>query len=234
MLLLAAALIPPLFLLVKIYKLDKIESEPIGLIIKLFIFGAITVFPAGFLESYLGDGLLKSLIPDTESVLYRFVFYFFVVALVEELVKYIALKFGSWRHPAFDYQFDGIVYSVAVTLGFAALENIGYVSMFGPGTAAVRAVTAIPGHCIFGIFMGHYYGMAKKCELMGDSVASKRFRMLAVISPMIMHGFYDFAASSDSEMLSIIFFIYIIILDIFAFRAINKYAKEDQKMDNMY
>ena len=33
--LLLAALLPPLFLMIKIYKLDKVEKEPGGLIVKL-------------------------------------------------------------------------------------------------------------------------------------------------------------------------------------------------------
>lgn len=51
--LLLAALLPPLFLMIKIYKLDKVEREPGSLIVKLLIFGVLTTIPAAFLEGFL-------------------------------------------------------------------------------------------------------------------------------------------------------------------------------------
>lgn len=50
--LLLAALLPPLFLMIKIYKLDKVEKEPGGLIVKLLIFGVLTTIPAAFLRPF--------------------------------------------------------------------------------------------------------------------------------------------------------------------------------------
>lgn len=144
--LLLAALLPPLFLMIKIYKLDKVEKEPGGLIVKLLIFGVLTTIPAAFLEGFLISLVGGVISPKT--TLFILVENFFCVGLVEEGVKYFALKKGSWNHPAFNYTFDGIVYAVAVSIGFAAAENVLYVMEYGMATAGVRAVTSIPGHCI--------------------------------------------------------------------------------------
>lgn len=118
--LLLAALLPPLFLMIKIYKLDKVEKEPGGLIVKLLLFGVLTTVPAAFLESVLIGAVGSVISPKT--TLFILVENFFCVGLVEEGVKYFALKKGSWNHPAFNYTFDGIVYAVAVSIGFAAAE----------------------------------------------------------------------------------------------------------------
>ena len=138
--LLLAALLPPLFLMIKIYKLDKVEREPGGLIVKLLIFGVLTTVPAAFLEGFLISLLGGVISPKT--TLFILVENFFCVGLVEEGVKYFALKKGSWNHPAFNYTFDGIVYAVAVSIGFAAAENVLYVMEYGtewPRRESVRS-----------------------------------------------------------------------------------------------
>jgi RsiW-degrading membrane proteinase PrsW (M82 family) len=223
-LLLLAAVIPPLFLLIHIYRMDDIEREPRGLIVKLFIFGCITVIPAAIIE-----GLLMGAFPGTNvpSMLFMLIENFLFVALVEEGVKYIALKLGSWNNPAFNYRFDAVVYAVAVSLGFAMVENIMYVYEFGMEVAIMRAVTSIPGHCIFGIFMGYYFGMAKYHQNRGHKSKCRTYKLLALFMPMVLHGAYDYTASAGGDSLVIAFFVYVILLDIFAIRSIRKYARED-------
>lgn len=225
--LLLAALIPPIFLLVKVYKLDRIEPEPRGLVLKLFLLGALSTIPAGWLEAVLEANVIKPIFGSGPRLVENFFMFFCVVAVVEEGLKNICLKKGSWNHPAFDYQFDAIVYSVAVTLGFAAAENIGYVMSYGLGNALVRAVTSIPGHCIFGIFMGHYYGLAKRAENRGRRGLRGTYRFLSFFIPVLLHGFYDFTAVAQSGLLAFLFLVYILVMDILAFRAVNRYARED-------
>ncbi|MGI6722436.1 MAG: PrsW family intramembrane metalloprotease [Anaerovoracaceae bacterium] len=225
--LLAAALIPPLFLIFQVYRIDRVEKEPLGLLIKLFIFGAIAVVPAVLLEMLGTDILLDGLFSGSGTLVRRIVENFIVVALVEEGCKRFFLKRGSWRHPAFDYCFDAIVYSVVVSLGFAALENIGYVFQYGLQVAAMRAVTSIPGHCIFGIFMGHYYGMARMADAWGDKKRSRSMLRKSLWVPVFLHGFYDFTASMDNSIVTIVFFVYLVVLDIVAIRSIRRYSRQD-------
>ena len=40
--LLLAALVPAAFLMVQVYRLDRIEKEPAGLLLKLALFGALS------------------------------------------------------------------------------------------------------------------------------------------------------------------------------------------------
>lgn len=219
-------LLPVILLLRRIYKMDSIEREPVGLIIKLLIFGALTTIAAGFVEEVLG-GLLWYFGGRLPEPVYYAAQYFLVVGLVEEGVKYIALKKGTWYHPAFNYRFDAVVYSVAVALGFAACENILYILNWGIGVAPIRAITAIPMHCICGVFMGHYYGEAKLAESWHDWGTMSRYLFAAWFIPMLLHGFYDFAASSQDPFLSTLFLIYVVIVDIVAFLRIKHYARED-------
>jgi hypothetical protein len=64
-----------------------------------------------------------------------------------------------WRE--FDEPLDGVIYGVAVSLGFATLENLLYLDRMGLAIAWQRAVFAVPAHALFGGAMGYYAGRAK-------------------------------------------------------------------------
>ena len=156
--LIAAAVIPAIVLLRFVYKEDRLDKESPGLLLSLVIFGILSTF-AAIVTEQIGETVLTLLLPQN-STAYNALLYFVVVALSEEGFKYLLLKKRTWYSGEFNCQFDGIVYAVFVSLGFALWENISYVLMYGLGTAAIRAVTAVPGHACFGVFMGAFYGLA--------------------------------------------------------------------------
>lgn len=222
--LLVAAVVPGFFLMMKIYELDKIEKEPTKLLAALAGLGALSTVSALILEM-LGMFILDVAVPY--GTLYMFLENFIVVACVEEAGKYFVLKKVTWKHPAFDYRFDAVVYAVATGLGFAILENIEYAFSYGIMTTLLRAITAIPGHTIFAIFMGHYYGIAKQESNKGNEEAMKKNLILAFVVPVILHGVYDFTASGMDVLSTLIFFAFVIVVDIIAYRNVKKYAAED-------
>ena len=228
--LIAAAVIPAIILLIKVERADRLEKESTGLLVSLVLFGIASTAIASLLER-VGMAILDSVF-QYESLLYNVLLYFGVVAFAEEGAKYVLLKRRTWRNPEFNCQFDGVVYGVFVSLGFALWENIGYVAMFGLSTAAVRAVTAIPGHACFGVFMGVWYGMAKRREGAGDLAGAKRMRARALLIPALLHGFYDFAASSESETMNLVFFGFVIIMFITAYRLVKHVSANDTYIQN--
>lgn len=77
------------------------------------------------------------------------------------------------------------------------LENISYSIGYGWGTALIRAVTAVPGHACFGVFMGAFYGFAKQYERIGRIDLSRRYRKFAVVVSAFIHGCYDLILSVE-------------------------------------
>ena len=154
--LLLAALLPAIILLIRVYKLDKIEKEPRPLLVKLVIVGALTGVAASLIEAVL-TRLLNRYYSGSELG-YLLLENFVAVALVEELCKHWPVRRFAWKHPAFDYRFDAVVYCVFSALGFAALENILYVAQFGLSVAVPRALLSVPGHFFFAVYMGIYLG----------------------------------------------------------------------------
>lgn len=221
----ALAVAPGLFLAIKIYKLDKIEKEPIGLLIKLFLLGAATIISALILET-VGDFVLQ-LFVDTDSLLYGILENMIVVACVEEAGKYVVLRKATWKNPEFNYRFDAIIYSVIVSLGFAVLENVSYAFSYGLATTLIRAVTAVPAHTIFGIFMGHYYGEAKFFSNAGNLAKAKRKMRLAYLVPVFLHGVYDILAGDSSLFGWFLFIGFVITFDIIAYFNIKRDSKQD-------
>ena len=132
-----AAVLPAVILLRCIYRTDTVEKEPPGLLALLLLMGVVAALCSGILET-LGETVLNSLV-DTGSPVYTILLAFLVVAIVEEGTKFILLKKCTWYHPAFNYRFDGIVYAVFISLGFAALENVLYVFSYRMDVAFSRA-----------------------------------------------------------------------------------------------
>ena len=175
----------------------------------------------------IGENILLSFFDETDLG-YLILSNFIVVALSEEGFKLLLLRWRTWRSPNFNCQFDGVVYAVFVSLGFALWENIGYVAMYGFGTALVRAVTAVPGHACFGVFMGIWYGAARRYANEGDFIGERVCRRRALWLPVLIHGMYDFLASLDFDYSGLIFIVFIVIVFIAASRRVKIVSRNDR------
>jgi RsiW-degrading membrane proteinase PrsW (M82 family) len=173
-----------------VYSRDK-NPEPRELLINTFLLGALICLPvvpvAMMLES-LGQGMTG----DVWST--AFVKAFLGAAIPEELFKFLVLRLYVWRKSHFDEPLDGVVYGATASLGFATLENILYVEMYGLGTAVLRAVTAIPGHAFTGVLMGAFVGRAR------FAAPEQRSRLLAAGLgwAILLHGAYDLFLFTES------------------------------------
>ena len=225
--LLALAVIPVAVLLVYIYRKDPIEKEPGKLLAQLLGLGVLAVIPVVFIEGTAVAFLQRVPLIDLAYLLLE---NFIAVALVEEGFKFLFLWWRTWKNPAFDYAFDGIVYAVFVSMGFAVAENIGYVFEFGFYTALLRAFTAIPGHCVFAVFMGYFYAQAAVARAEGNAGKVRSNMLLALFIPVLCHGAYDSLASVNDEITLIIFFVFLITMVVLGIRLVRKEARLARRM----
>jgi len=176
--LLAAAVAPGVSLLTYFYLKDRYDAEPVGMVVRMFVFGVLIVFPIMVIQRGL-------LLWWGESPL---VFSFVISAGIEECLKWFVLYHIIYKHKEFDEPYDGIVYAAAVSLGFATLENVLYAflqpSSFG--TLLVRALLPVSGHALFGVTMGYYLGKAKFAPS-----RARRYLTLSLALPLFWHGMYD-------------------------------------------
>ena len=195
------------------------------LLMSLLIYGVIAALISIILEN-IGTKALNSLM-DQSTVGYTLVLAFAVVAVVEEGAKFAMLKRRTWNDINFNYRFDGIVYAVFVSLGFAAFENIGYVLGYGLSVAPARALLAIPGHMCFGVFMGTFYGRAKQCQVWGHKAEERANLWLGYIAAVLLHGFYDSCAMINTVASSLIFIAFVVIMYIVVIKKVNKESQND-------
>ncbi len=188
---LSAGIAPGLALLSYFYLKDEYEPEPISFVLRTFLYGALLVFPIMFIQHVLEtEYLVKSNLFDA----------FFSTGLLEEFFKWFILFYAVYQHVEFDEPFDGIVYGVAVSLGFATVENIFYLIANGVEHAMVRALLPVSSHALFGVIMGFYIGKAKFTG--GYKV---KWVFLSLFIPFILHGSYDFILLSLKKWIFIIF-----------------------------
>lgn len=112
---------------------------------------------------------------------------FFKVALIEEFSKFLFVRFILFPNRNFNEPFDGIVYAVMVSMGFATLENILYVFHYGYGTGVLRMFTAVPAHATFGVMMGYFLGLARFSHR-----RTLLYSVVALLAATLFHGAYDY------------------------------------------
>ena len=223
-----AALLPAAVLLVRVYKLDKIEKEPPRILWKLIGCGALSALAASAMELLL-TRILDGLLPRG-TIEYLIVENFVVVACSEEFCKRFPVRTLVWNDPAFDYRFDAVVYCVFSALGFAALENLLYVAESGFRTAVMRALLSVPGHFFFAVYMGVYLGEAKICESRGFLRGRNYHLRCSLLVPVLLHGFWDFDLSLESPLASVVFYAFVLIFFLRANRLLHRASETDLRV----
>lgn len=224
------ALLPVVLILRYVYLLDKNEREPLGFVLKIVLLGAVFSIPCAAVERFMMS--LIASVYNPASIDYAWMENTVGVALVEEFSKWLVLMLFVWKNKNFDYRYDGVVYAVSASLGFAALENILYVISYGTGVSIGRAIFAIPGHATFGVFMGYWLSRAKTFWLDGKIIRMRICKLFSLAIPMLIHGAYDFLLSEQVAELGgqTLFYIYVILLDFFAWRVIKHEFRTDRML----
>ncbi len=187
---LVAALLPAALLWWYVRRMDPIK-EPRSWLWRALICGAAISVPVCLVELFIsavlfGGGEPTNIFGTTFEA-------FLVAALPEESFKLLALWLVLRKNPFYDEHYDGIVYAVSVSLGFAAVENVLFLfeNMDDwQSIALMRALLAVPGHYAFGVLMGYYY------SLYHFGQRTPNVRLMVLMAPVLAHGCYDALALS--------------------------------------
>lgn len=183
MLLVMLALAPAWAIAAFIYSRDRYNREPAGLLILMYVLGILALIPALALEGLAAHlGWLERASSWSISLLYAYG----IVGISEEGSKFVVLRWVAYRNKAFDEPFDGIVYAVMISMGFASAENLAYVWHGGVEVALMRMFLSVPAHACFAILMGYHVGRAK------FDPAHASLRMLTGLGlAVFFHGTFD-------------------------------------------
>lgn len=177
LILLTVAIAPGLALFSYFYLRKQIAREPSRTLFQTFIFGAMLTFPILFLQYvFEEEGTFSS----------SFVQHVLFTSSLEEFFKWLILIVAVYHHFDFADPYDGILYGVSVSLGFATVENILYLFTYGLDTAFLRALLPVSSHALFGVVMGYYIGKAKFSK-----AAAKQLLMTGLMAALLLHMIYN-------------------------------------------
>ena len=224
--LIITAITPGIALALIFYWFDRHDREPIGMLLKVFIFGAVYVFPTILIENFL---LLFNIFGGVLGAAYTA---FIVAGLTEEYMKRkVVLKY-VYFNPVFNEKLDGIVYCVMSALGFATLENIMYVVFTFSDVEAVgyyRAIISVPAHMLFAVTMGYYLSLAKFSSTPEEH---RHYFKKSLSVPAMMHGIFDFILMANIPLLMVFFIPFVIYLWVVNLKKLNVYYNDSKYYAN--
>jgi RsiW-degrading membrane proteinase PrsW (M82 family) len=162
---------------------DAKRPEPPKVLRRVAAVGALSAIPACLVE------FAMMRLRPTNSYAAAAYMGFIVAAIVEESAKGVCLARFALKLPEFDEHTDGVVYGTHIGLGFALVENVGY--LFASHTAGQmltafisRALLAVPMHAITGAVIGHF-AARRRFDGRGAGLGG------GVALAILLHGAYD-------------------------------------------
>jgi protease PrsW len=155
------AFIPAALWIIFFYRQDRLEPEPKGLVLQVFILG-------GLLAAAIGMPLVNNVF-QVSTWLYTSAWTnllgaILVIGFTQEFLKYAAVRFSVYHSAEFDERTDGIIYATAAGLGFATVLNIAFVVDSGGvnlGMGAIRLVLTALAQASFAGVTGYFLGREK-------------------------------------------------------------------------
>ncbi len=176
------AVVPSLMLVWYFHSRD-VNPIPRRTILTTFVLGVVIVLPVALLELTAFSDLPMGSNPYVVGLVKSF----WTAAIPEELLKFLVVVYYCARLSDFGERMDGMVYGSVASLGFAAMENVLYVTAGGMELALSRAFTAVPCHAFLGAIMGFYVGQARF-----DSRHRGALLATGLILAIVLHALYDF------------------------------------------
>lgn len=224
------AVIPVFIILLLVYSKDK-NKEPLSLLIILFLSGLLSCGLVLIITDIFGIFLpfIKS---DNKNIIEILIYSFIVVALVEEFCKFIMVMLIGYNHKEYDEDYDILIYSIFVSLGFAFIENLLCIANNESIKLAImRGISAVPSHACDAVFMGYFLSLAKKAHINKDFSSEKKNIILSLILPTILHGVYDFLIMSKVDFAKYFFIVFVILLYIVSFRRLKSVSGKNERLN---
>ena len=222
------AIIPTLVVVFAVNKYCGTERKYLKLFALLFfiaglLIAVIAMFGSDFLTrgagAVLGSGALFIIFSNIVTI-----------ALPEEALKYIVLRWRMHKGDPFEQPLYAIALSVTVTMGFSFYEQMVYTLGEGLATIIMRAILSVPGHMAHAILMGWFLYLAAKCTAAEDIAGRKKNLRLALLVPTLTHGVYDvivgFYQQTGSDLIIVILFAYWAALVFYTVRLLRRVKRE--------
>lgn len=164
-LLIALGFVPSLLWLTWWLRKDA-HPEPKTMLTKVLLLG-IMLSPLAIVAQLLFVQYIAQAFHVDASLFSNSPWFFLWAALVEEVVKYLAVFFVVLRNPEFDEPVDAMIYMLTAAMGFAAMENILVISHVLPdglgatfGLLGLRFAGATLLHALSSALLGYFLALS--------------------------------------------------------------------------
>lgn len=186
--------------------IDLFEKEKIYHVAATFVLGTLVPFIIYPLHDYV---FVPLGVKDSSDPIMSFIYYTFVVGLVEEIIKCIPLIIIIFLfRKAVNEPLDYVKYICVSALGFAFGENIEYAVIYGQYVLVGRSILSVPGHMFFSaIFI---YGVIEYKHHGKNILHVFKYILLGALA----HGTYDYLLEFEIRFLGVflnILFFFLII-----------------------
>jgi len=218
----------PSLIWLNFYLRRDVRPEPKLMILKIFCYGMLATIPAIFLETAIFGEFSK--LNFSSSVIF-ILNVFLGVALVEESLKFLMVKFGVLKNPEFDEPIDAMIYMITAALGFAAGENILILvplkyHLFSEifDVSLLRFLGATFLHALSSGICGFFIGLS-------FFNTKRRWRLVSIglVLAILLHGFYNFSIMKGEGSLKILIPLLLLLTSAifvsFGFKKLRKLAK---------
>lgn len=250
------AVLPALVLCAYVFYKDRIEKEPFGLLALLFGAGAVSYVPCELLEGWildqLSDGFSESMKVSAEGFVqftdagtelaYLALCAFLGFSLVRICIQWGILFLLTYKNKNFNHLFDGVVYSVFVSLGFAVAENVSFLVHNDAEFLLPKLITSVPCQLFIGVIMGYFYTMGhmrfaaneieekllRSGEIQKDNIKTSAPWLISGIAvPCLVSGLYSLAGSAKTSAVTLLFYTLVFLIFGLSFFAIDRFASKD-------
>ena len=155
------ALVPAALWMFVFYRQDRLEPEPVGHVVRMFVVGLALASAIGIPITNQLFRVDEWLYRDTLTNIFGSVF---LIGGVEAFIVYATVRYFIFDSAEFDERTDGVVYGTAAGLGYATALNLQFI--LGSGGAAlgvgeVSVATVALAQAAFGGLLGYFLGRAK-------------------------------------------------------------------------
>jgi RsiW-degrading membrane proteinase PrsW (M82 family) len=207
-------LIPPVIALILTLMASRIlDKKNLAQFSSSFFLGILTAIPL-IIGLYLASHY--SLMDNTRSLRRYLFFSFIVVGFLAEFTKFILLRYYFIPKEGISKPFDGILYSVMISMGFATVANIYlYFAWPPPFNQPVVSLSLPLANLIIGVILGFFIGFGKFRKQHIDYLTG-------LVAAIFFQGFYIFGIlANDFLLVGLVGFVTFIIAILLCIRSLN-------------
>ena len=174
---------------------DK-HPEPNRMVIKIFLLGVLMVPVAGIFEQLFFVGSEKLPIYNRMSLI------IIGFALIEEILKFLVIKFWVLKNSDFDEPVDAMIYMIIAALGFAAAENIYLASQLNLLVSPLEfTITRFLGATFLHALASAIIGYFLAASLLIVSKIRKILVIGGILTATVLHSIFNYIIILNSQQI---------------------------------